>query len=299
MSGWAAAISAGSNLLSSWMASEDAEDNRTLQRETTASNLAMQREFAQNGIRWRTEDAKAAGLHPLYALTGQGASYTPSAVQTESSRAPEYLSRAGQDVSRAVMAAQDEHARNLRKAQLLTLEAQSERDFAQASYYRSLANREQPSTSFPTDVVTDAYNNGVVVGGRDFPKIEAHPLYKDAVKLQSDEMTSRSGANPGETSGRDHPGMRQFEFPGGFRALVPATGGGGIPEEIDVSMLPLVLGANLEKYGWRWVIDLMGYMTGRSPDARRESGTLESWLRRKLESGNQDYRRRNERHGLK
>lgn len=38
-----------------------------------------QKEFAQNSIRWRVADAKAAGLHPLYALGAQGASYSPQA----------------------------------------------------------------------------------------------------------------------------------------------------------------------------------------------------------------------------
>lgn len=39
--------------------------------------MDTQREFAQNGIRWRVEDAKAAGLHPLAAIGAAGASYSP------------------------------------------------------------------------------------------------------------------------------------------------------------------------------------------------------------------------------
>lgn len=40
-------------------------------------NAALQREFAQNGIRWKVNDAKMAGIHPLYALGAQGASFSP------------------------------------------------------------------------------------------------------------------------------------------------------------------------------------------------------------------------------
>lgn len=36
-----------------------------------------QKEFAQNSIQWRKDDAVKAGFHPLYALGAQGASYTP------------------------------------------------------------------------------------------------------------------------------------------------------------------------------------------------------------------------------
>lgn len=45
---------------------------------------ALQREFAQSGIRWRADDARAAGIHPIYALGGPGASYSPGAIQLAS-----------------------------------------------------------------------------------------------------------------------------------------------------------------------------------------------------------------------
>lgn len=40
----------------------------------------LQREFAQNSIQWRVNDAKKAGIHPLAALGSQGISYNPSYV---------------------------------------------------------------------------------------------------------------------------------------------------------------------------------------------------------------------------
>ncbi len=40
----------------------------------------MQREFAQNSIQWRVNDAKKAGIHPVAALGSQGISYNPSYV---------------------------------------------------------------------------------------------------------------------------------------------------------------------------------------------------------------------------
>nr|QJB20013.1 MAG: DNA pilot protein [Microvirus sp.] len=41
-------------------------------------NYDMQKEFAQNSIRWKVDDAIAAGLHPLAALGAQGYSASPS-----------------------------------------------------------------------------------------------------------------------------------------------------------------------------------------------------------------------------
>jgi hypothetical protein len=65
------------------------------------ANYEHQKEFAQNGIRWKVADAKAAGLHPLAALGAQTAGYTPSAVVGDS---PDFsfLRDIGQDVGRAI-----------------------------------------------------------------------------------------------------------------------------------------------------------------------------------------------------
>lgn len=67
----------------------------------------LQREFAQNGIQWRVRDAQAAGIHPLYALGGSGASYSPSAVHVGDSGSPDLgrdLRDMGQGIGRAVAA---------------------------------------------------------------------------------------------------------------------------------------------------------------------------------------------------
>lgn len=264
------------------MGKESAQDNTAAQidfnREQAARSEAMQREFAQNGIRWRTEDAKAAGLHPLFALGGSGATFTPSAATINFDNGGAHLGRglseAGQNLGRAVAAQQTPDQRALAAAQLKALEANAERDFAQASYWRSeTARREQgasnPAQPFGNDTVTDAYSapvnvSPVTVDGRG-ARIASHPLYQDAVKLKADEMTSRAAGVPGMTAGRDHPGMREFEFPGGFKAVLPTTDGGSVPEEIDVSMLPVIIGANIERFGARWFGDLLFYMGGTSP----------------------------------
>lgn len=62
----------------------------------------LQKEFAQNGIRWRVEDAKAAGIHPLFALGGPGASFSPVATFGDGPSVGDRLSNLGQDISRAV-----------------------------------------------------------------------------------------------------------------------------------------------------------------------------------------------------
>lgn len=65
-------------------------------------NIAMQREFAQNGLRWKVEDAKAAGVHPLAALGASTHSFAP--VSVGSSGLGNALASMGQGVGRAVNA---------------------------------------------------------------------------------------------------------------------------------------------------------------------------------------------------
>lgn len=72
--GWDFGINLGINP-SQWFG-EDRPD------EVRADNVAQQRDFAQNAIRWKTEDAQRAGLHPLFALSGNNATFSPNPVST-------------------------------------------------------------------------------------------------------------------------------------------------------------------------------------------------------------------------
>lgn len=67
---WQAALAAGLNV-----AGQIADKNR--EEKFNRLQYEYQREFAQKGIQWRVEDAKAAGIHPLYALGASTAGYQP------------------------------------------------------------------------------------------------------------------------------------------------------------------------------------------------------------------------------
>lgn len=69
-----------------------------MQKKAAEKNIQLQREFAQQGIRWKVEDAKKAGIHPLAALGAQTIGFSPVSVGDMG------LSAAGQDISRAVNA---------------------------------------------------------------------------------------------------------------------------------------------------------------------------------------------------
>lgn len=82
---------------------QDARQSNHQASQRIAAEQALQREFAQNGIRWKVEDAKAAGIHPLYALGANTVSYSPVSVGESSNPATNFASL-GQDLGRAINA---------------------------------------------------------------------------------------------------------------------------------------------------------------------------------------------------
>lgn len=112
-------ISAGANLIGGWLNRDSNEDiaaaNRAAQAEynrqqieQAEKNRAMQIQFAKEGVRWKVDDARAAGVHPLYALGANTVSYSPVSLGGGAYQQPQdnsfgnALARAGQDISRAV-----------------------------------------------------------------------------------------------------------------------------------------------------------------------------------------------------
>lgn len=97
-----AAISAGTSI---YAGNQNAKHQSSLR----AQELAHQKEFAQNGIQWKVADAKAAGVHPLFALGASTHSYSPMAIGN--SPVAEAMASAGQDIGRAVSATASQSGR--------------------------------------------------------------------------------------------------------------------------------------------------------------------------------------------
>lgn len=117
-----------------------------------AQNYAAQKEFAQNGIRWRVADAKAAGLHPLAALGASPASYSPASVVGGDYGISDAAQALGQGIDRAqqakmlkeerLQAQQEQRERNdlykrLVESQIANMNAQTTSTYAEASYWAS------------------------------------------------------------------------------------------------------------------------------------------------------------------
>lgn len=106
MAGWIGpAISAGANIIGGIFNRNAAKDANAQTVAAQQRQMDMQEQFAKQGIRWRVNDAKKAGIHPLFALGAQVPTYTPQSTSFAADNSiGNALSAAGQDVGRAINA---------------------------------------------------------------------------------------------------------------------------------------------------------------------------------------------------
>lgn len=91
-----------------------------------------QKEFAQMGIQWRVEDAKAAGVHPVWSLSGGGAAFAPTPVSVGSGVQNSFQSTHGQGFGRSVAATQTPYERSMQRLQMELMLAQVKKTDAEA-----------------------------------------------------------------------------------------------------------------------------------------------------------------------
>lgn len=194
MSWEAAAIAAGGKILGGVMS------DRATSRQN-AANIAHQKEFAQNAVQWKVEDAKKAGLHPLYALGANTTSFSP--IPVTGSATGDAIARGAANVAESMskskmnklqtdlVEAQIQESRSRSIAALAQAKAtNAEADFVTKQAIESAHRRDTqlkvgavPITKDPnwsdTQDMEDRYGDvagaiyGLAVGGADFVKTQA------------------------------------------------------------------------------------------------------------------------------
>lgn len=140
--------------IDAFTSSSNADKNNATQLKIAEQNMAQQREFAQQGIRWKVADAQAAGLHPLAALGAQVSSYSPVSVGDLSMPKTDFGGM-GQDIGRAIDAGSTQAERSdrmgaaiARTAQVFSLEKMNlENELLKTSLAKSQATLPPPIPS--------------------------------------------------------------------------------------------------------------------------------------------------------
>lgn len=126
-------------------------DDRDYQKRQDSLNRQMQYDFAQNSIKWRVNDAKNAGIHPLYAMGVSPSSAQPvysSASSDGIYRAYENISRAFSNLQLENLSAQTDKI----KAETKAIESQGF-DFADTSAPGSPQSQKKTNTQINSSFV--------------------------------------------------------------------------------------------------------------------------------------------------
>lgn len=169
------------------------QKDRDATAEANANNAALQTTFAQNGIQWKVADAKAAGIHPLYALGSTPFSPTPSylpASSGDSFRNARTFTDMSQNVSRAAASTQDA---DKRREKLLLDNASLQNDLlrAQITQIHQATNPAFPGASLMIDGQgqTASRERSTIpdVGFVETEQGGLAPIYSDAVKQRVED----------------------------------------------------------------------------------------------------------------
>lgn len=256
---WPAVISAGAGLLGGALSNK-------ANKESAQASEALQREFAQHGVRWKVEDAKAAGLHPLYALGASTAQ--PSPVTISDSMGPA-VAQAGQDISQAVLrSSASQREAELHEAALEAQKASTAKDYALAAAADSEAARTRqemihsstgalyspPVPGYDVQVfnrdawaaqMRDRSSRGG--GSRD---VSPNKVVNDRFTSKPSEITSARSDAPYIEAGPAGPGLKEYDTPFGKWLLPAASSLGEALESMEspITAVPIVM-ANIEHYG--------------------------------------------------
>lgn len=164
------------NIVSAFIGADAAESQRAAENDRFIQNLAAQREFAQHGIQWKVADARAAGIHPMFALGASTTSYAPQALGDIGTDMRKSM---GQDIARAASAigSTDQKETDQQKAMGAL---QLERAGLENELLKSQITRVRQDTVKSQPSVVPTPGGGVALLGGDVPQGAANDPIKAA-----------------------------------------------------------------------------------------------------------------------
>lgn len=196
-------ITGGMGLLGGFLNRNSAEKQAEANMAFAREQFEFQKSMAQNAVSWKVDDAKRAGIHPLYALGAP--TISPSAVSVgdsgNTSHVGDAVSSMGQDIGRAVQATQTEkeredgYAKTVKALTVQKLGLENDILASKAAVARSAAN--PPAQPFdPANVPTDKVEGRppLAVGGNEWKTYPGATNAEDFEKRYGDLFEELAGA---------------------------------------------------------------------------------------------------------
>ena len=108
------ALSGFGNILGSALNFWGQRKARKSQEKLARQNMSKQEEFAKNSVKWRIQDAKRSGIHPLAAMGASSLNFNPVHRPNQQHE----MSKLGQDISRASYSALSPYEKQMRMKSL-------------------------------------------------------------------------------------------------------------------------------------------------------------------------------------
>lgn len=209
---------------------------------------AEQREALQHGISWRVADAKAAGIHPLYALGSPPMSVAPIVTQDAIGPAIQQMGQSMTDISRSTL---NEQQKATQFAELQVLGSQRNKNDAEAELARVqshvLLQKQGSNINAPGLGVQPEHGQNPTGGG--VGMIDLKPA--EQISTKTGMPMSSAGVNPAYQ-------LRYLE--NGLPMYLPIAEGDS-PEETISEMHPLtwagLIAKNSRIFGPGWAKDLI------------------------------------------
>lgn len=250
----------------------DSRENRQNAQLQTEYSAMQQERFLQNQTQWKVNDAKAAGIHPLYALGAPSATFAPAPVSFDSG-----VGRAGEAIARGFREhyanqrqdQRDAQDREWRQLQGEVLRSEVNRNNAEAQRHMALANQAlatQPGRAAPagggyaqdieTGVLVPTQGSGSAVPGQNAAggsskSVQVVPSQQRAVNPKRHDKVAATNAGWAEYVVDNRSG----KYP--LKVLAPYNEEGwteGI-ESLPNTMYPMFIKKNVNEYGWKWLYD--------------------------------------------
>lgn len=236
---WEVIIPAAANLIGGMMNNDAVSDANTAninnQNAINERNIALQREFAQHGIRWKVEDAKAAGLHPLAALGAQTTSFSP--ISVGATVMPEAglgggIAEMGQNIGRAISASSTNRERRAQDAALANV-AEMRLDFERQNHSLDVERKWLENSLLRSELARKAQQENPPAPASLTGAQSPGDRYS-RVKFKPAEVTSANPFNQSRTAGPPGPGTTRYRFGGpysGFNVDLPS--GSSVSEGLE------------------------------------------------------------------
>lgn len=271
------------NLVSAWVwpaiaaatALFGIDQQKRSQKRADAKNAAMQKRFAQEGIQWKVQDAKKAGVAPEFALGAPTYQASPTYTPDNSGS---MIADAGQNISRAAMASASEPEREMAKA----LQAETLRGMKLDNDIKMTQGLSQ--AGFPQNPAFP-HPRGNVIPGQGNSPVKDVPL----------ERTGMSASRP-DSEGGSIPSVGWAKTSDGGLRPVPSQ---DIKNRIEDQLIPEtawaaqnLIAPNIGRgprppqealpknaIGWRWSLSRQAWYPEKPPKANKHET---EWFKRKF-----------------